>query len=456
MSKKKPFAVRPDRTRFRTRSYVQPFIGRYRNKLFNTSTGVVTYDYDTPRTFLVSQKEEMVDSISPGYERIVSLGGICAHPMSMVKQQYSAADSGFALRITSGTSQQDYSEDAFFPHLSGKLNHVPHGINVENLINLAQTKCLSNVRTSSFMGIVAAAELSKTMRMIISPLSAVAPLLSYVSQLRRGNVNLAIQNRGRTLTVNGRKFTRPGYQGYKGPGRLIKPPSGNIVVPSGSAISGAVLANNLGLRPLMMDLNALLKEIPKAHTSERLTFRAKVADKSTKSATSTGGGPWGVVTTTSTTETEVSVRCTALVEDKFSPAADFGVSLDDIPEAAWELIPYSFVVDYFVNVGDVLGAARALRQYNFLCFSTVVTTGLDTKRIVTGHVPTAPYVAIRSLSGGDQLTGTEKTRTIGVPTPTFAYSPLSQSMRPTVVQNLLSLTVQQLTGLNSGRKRTFY
>lgn len=456
MSVKKKFVVKPDKHRFRTRNYVQTFVGRYRNKLFNMATGVVVYDYDVPRTVLVTQKDEMTDWTTPGFERIVSLGGISAHPMSKVSRLYSAVDAGFALRITSGGSQQDYSEDAFFPHFSGVLSHVPHGINIQNITNLAQTKCLSNIKTSSFMGIVAVAEFSKTMRMILSPLSAVGPLLAYLTQLRQSNVNIAIQNRGRTLIVNGRKFTRPGYKGYKGPGRLVKPPSGSIIVPAGASISGAVLANNLGLRPLMMDLNALLKDIPNSHSSERLTFRSNIADSSTKVSTGVISGPWGAVNTTTTTDTKVSVRCTALVEDRFSVPADFGVSLDDIPEAAWELIPYSFVVDYFVNVGDVLAAARALRQFKILCFSTVTTIESNTKRVVTGHVPNSPYVAIRTQSGGDQLVGVEKSRSIGVPNPSFAYSPLSQSMRPTVVQNLLSLIVQQLVGLNSGKARTFY
>jgi hypothetical protein len=34
----------------------------------------------------------------------------------------------------------------------------------------------------------------------------------------------------------------------------------------------------------------------------------------------------------------------------------FGVSWGDIVPTAWELIPYSFLVDYFTNIGDILNA----------------------------------------------------------------------------------------------------
>ncbi len=448
---------RPDHTRSRTRNFVQTFTGRYRNKLLDTSTGVVTYDYDTPRVTLVTQVDEMTDVVSPGYAQRIAAGEVISHPLSGRKSVYSASTTGFQLRITSGTSQQTWTEDTMFPNIGGQCAHLPHGINVDNLIHSAQTKCLSNVKTSSFMGIVAVAEGGKTLRMLLQPLSAVAPLLAYVSQLRKGNVNISIRNRGNTLVVNGRSFPRYSSPGtWKGPGRLVKPPKGNIVVPAGAAISGAVLANNLGLRPLMMDLQALLNDIPKAHTNERLTFRSNVQDQSTKTSNTVLGSSWGSAPCTTTTETTVEVRCTALVLDRFHIPSDFGVSVDDIPEAAWELIPYSFVVDYFVNVGDMLAAARALRQYDFLSFSTVTTTTQDTVRAITGFTPASPYVALRAASGSDSLSSVTKNRTVGVPNPWFAYTPPSQVAKATVVQNLLSLFVQQLSGMNSGAKRTFF
>lgn len=41
-----------------------------------------------------------------------------------------------------------------------------------------------------------------------------------------------------------------------------------------------------------------------------------------------------------------------------SVATDFGVGFADIVPAVWEAVPWSFLVDYFVNVGEVLDSAR--------------------------------------------------------------------------------------------------
>lgn len=46
---------------------------------------------------------------------------------------------------------------------------------------------------------------------------------------------------------------------------------------------------------------------------------------------------------------------------------NLGISLQEFVPTAWELLPYSFLIDYFTNIGDVLGAAftshTALRYY---------------------------------------------------------------------------------------------
>lgn len=58
----------------------------------------------------------------------------------------------------------------------------------------------------------------------------------------------------------------------------------------------------------------------------------------------------------------------------------FSLGLKDVVPTAWELVPWSFFVDYFANIGDVLGA-WSLRFVDFAWLN--MTTRIVTKRVVT-------------------------------------------------------------------------
>jgi len=67
--------------------------------------------------------------------------------------------------------------------------------------------------------------------------------------------------------------------------------------------------------------------------------------------------------TTSRLEREISVKYVAGVADVTSGASDlrvtqdaFGLNLREFVPTAWELLPYSFVVDYFTNAGAVIAS----------------------------------------------------------------------------------------------------
>lgn len=77
---------------------------------------------------------------------------------------------------------------------------------------------------------------------------------------------------------------------------------------------------------------------------------------------------------------------------------DMGVSLADVPRVAWELTPYSFVVDWFFGVGDWLTAHRNLGDRVLLG----VTHGTKYTERVTAQAISIfnPYIVAYEAIGG--------------------------------------------------------
>lgn len=202
----------------------------------------------------------------------------------------------------------------------------------------------------------------------------------------------------------------------------------------------------------MMDVDSVLKQIPQAHKNARQTYRetAKETERFEETRTYTSGAY--TFTARVLTERTVTCRGMAVAEDCFNVAQDFGVSLYDVPEALWELLPFSFLLDYLLNVGDYLAALRAMATQKIA--AACLTTTIDTVVTRTWTGTALPgWIIDRALVGSDQLHSQEKARETGLGQPALAYSTKAAALTPSHIQNVLSLTCQLLTGLASPRSR---
>lgn len=143
--------------------------------------------------------------------------------------------------------------------------------------------------------------------------------------------------------------------------------------------SELILEANLGWRPLMQDIEGAferLKELLDAPGIER--FRASVTEKLTiprQAVHSTGHFMWNA-TRYVTEHREVQVQYKgAIYSEKhhdLSFTQKLAVSPGDMIVTGWNLAPWSFLVDYFSNIGDVLNALVLYQRIKYVyCCKTV-------------------------------------------------------------------------------------
>ena len=168
---------------------------------------------------------------------------------------------------------------------------------------------------------------------------------------------------------------------------------------SSKTLASKWLEYRYGIMPLVYDLQDLVKSINSIRSGSqqlRKTFRASATAEARGSTPRTlpVQGPGGSLTLTleSIQLASVSARATVLVgftDSKGSGNISRILGGFDFISSAWELVPFSFVVDWFVNVGDWVASWQPMVASKVLtsCVTTQVVQ-LDT-HIFNGSTATA-------------------------------------------------------------------
>lgn len=112
-----------------------------------------------------------------------------------------------------------------------------------------------------------------------------------------------------------------------------------------------------GLRLLVKDVLATLDSIRNDRYIQRLTTRAKRTKTSSSSrtgATMSGIGRWEWEVETSS---QLTAKAMSIDDIEIDMLHNLGLSGQQLLTVGWELIPYSFVFDWFVNAGEFLNAS---------------------------------------------------------------------------------------------------
>lgn len=232
---------------------------------------------------------------------------------------------------------------------------------IDNFRSSAITESLAKVRRPEFQGAVALAEAHKTSRLLADAL---------------GELRKAVQALRSAAVAFEKKRIRQGFKRFKD---------------LHDATSSMWLLGRYGVMPTIYDVQDLLRALRKVH-SARETVRAKVhanllystTHNSVEIQASAPLGGIAYVEYDTNDSIQVEVRASVMSQYDSVATSDFGLSLLDTPAALWELMPWSFVVDWIINVGDYIDSLHLAAQRQHLCRSVTVTTTLSRQRVTTG------------------------------------------------------------------------
>lgn len=193
-------------------------------------------------------------------------------------------------------------------------------------------------------------------------------------------------------------------------------------------VNNMYLMGRFGLRPLIMDSEGVLKAIQKQlgiFIRERHTSRGAVSYSEENSGSTVASvGVLRVPYTFRHTQT-VEIRAMQAWEAAVDAIRDAGISLEQIPEAAIDLVRYSFVVNWVVNLNDYASAlANMYHQPNWRTLGSCMSARHEAVTIcyVSGNAyitQPATYELLTQPTGIATCTMLSKARSIGLPTPSL-------------------------------------
>lgn len=218
--------------------------------------------------------------------------------------------------------------------------------------------------------------------------------------------------------------------------------------------AGAWLAYRYGVMPFVNDVRSILKGLGKLVGKRRKTTRSRIEINKSKSTSVDTGATYGTykVHLSQQTTERIELRAMSLDEYIADVQSNIGLSVKGFLTVPWELIPYSFVADWFLNVGDFINALAPAPGWNQLGSAITVKKSQINVVTITGlTVLDANYVNIRMPKGEFQHLRESKTRgTLGLPRIVVKNDFRLNSA--TRLADSIALSVQKMSTILAGKR----
>nr|URG16532.1 MAG: maturation protein [Leviviridae sp.] len=348
-----------------------------------------------------------VDTVTPNFHTLQKQGMIINNPFNTRYTERADQNgthwSWSILGTCTGgaTCTQTGNSLRYAPNEPSVIN-LPN-VNIDNLKVLAGTQAAASVQEAELDVPVVLAEIGETFRMIHSPFRALER--KFREELRSTKYRIY-----RTKMMQKKfGFARPArasddLNDFSSPVYFRNPPRNAPTFERDTFMTwmgDRWLEARYGYLPVIRDLQAALGVLRDEPTHfPRYTARGQA---SSSKLTSVETVPYSLNdwlcagTTTKSAERLVTVRAGVLYQQIVTMQSRLNWSPTAVPSAMWEGLPFSFVADWVLNVGDWLKAIQPKHGVHALASWTVVTDE-STRSLVT-RASAQPYPG-HSTSGG--------------------------------------------------------
>lgn len=395
------------------------------------TTPPYTVTSDNTKTVLEAHgnHRSMTDVVVPNFRKRMEEGEIINNPMTSVDETRVLGDGGFLLtkKVGSvtywGEIQQNWMARAY------GLPALPDWPDLSHLVAEASTKAHAKVQAGDFSALVSGAEFHKTLKMMLKPASSIQQLM-----------NRWYRRYGGPATSKNR-ISR--YLQWSDPLQVTE------------ALVGSWMEYRYGWRVLMLELEGL-HEALSGVSKRRNVARASCSDHDAYSVDTVGtaAGISQTYSTSFTVEAEVSA---GILYDNFLSYDEYGwgVRASDIPAALWDLVPYSFVVDWVLNTNAYFQGITAKAGIDPLATWVKEVVHLSSKR-TSGAVYLSGWTTVRSPNAVETRTLKSVRRTPHLPSPSITWNSgffrkISESARSV---DAAAILFQQLAKALTGSRRS--
>jgi len=233
-------------------------------------------------------------------------------------------------------------------------------------IDDANARCIAKLRTtvrSGFNAGIFAAELPKAIESVVGSCKSI--LAAYFA-VKRGDMASAIRTLARATAGTGAsRFVAKARLNSAVKKRRKTRKNGRIKFAEAAKldsndISSLWLSLQYAWRPLMSDLYELCIELERYTNERKLVYRAQASsneDLPTRKTYTWSYPNWWLLSYVYPEERKTLYRRKRVLSE--NPSTSWRLGLTNPSEVVWELVPFSFVVDWFIPIGDFL-ANRSL------------------------------------------------------------------------------------------------